>query len=94
MDTLFNRDRHGFDATLNRIHYSVCLGAPRQVQPCSNGTTTKSLFRADSNLKVAEIYLYVDNGCFETISRPRNDERGSHGLCRWIVKARRDGSSR
>ena len=77
MDTLFNRGRHDVDATLNRIHYSVCVGrvTASTTMQSAQETTTESLFRAESNSKVAEVYLYVGDGCLETIGRARDDRR-------------------
>jgi len=91
MDTL-HQAQYGIGATLNEVHYCVDVRASRRVQACKakKNMTIKPL---DQALKVAEVYLYVGDGSFETVDRVRNDHRGYSGVFRLCaIKARCSGS--
>jgi len=85
--------KYGIGATLNEVHYCEDVGASRRVQACKAKKKNMTIKSPDQTLKVAEVYLHICDGSFETVDRVRNNRRGHHGFL-WLctIEARCSGS--
>jgi len=79
MDTI-DQGRYEILIRLNKFHYCA-----RAEYNHTNQETQQPIPPSvpAQTLKVAEVYLYVGNGCFETANRFKND-RGGHRVAFWL----------